>query len=317
MQSSPLSLPSTWTGQTPDSLLWLASFPRSGNTFLRILLANYFTGDDAYDINALFDFIPSDTSGTLWKRFSSDMAGPSTLERTWKARPDFIGNYRKRLYGSIFPGLKTHTANISLFGQSGFDFAKNDRVIYIVRHPLDVLISYADYTGQDIDSALKMMTTPGLCIFNDHHGGAFDLRGSWPQHVSSWLDRPPCPLLLVRYEELRTKTESSLRQLLTFLGAPIIDDRVTRAVAASQFERVREQEASTRFVETSETAKSGTFFRRGMTLQWLRELSPEQACRLADACGDIMQRVGYTHPRDVGVDGANALQPVNLHPAEV
>jgi hypothetical protein len=309
--ASPLS--ADWAGRETDSLLWIASFPRSGNTFLRILLANYFaSGDGAYDINALFDFVPSDTSGALWKRFSSDMAGPSTLERTWSLRPDFIRSYRKTLTASSFPGLKTHTAKVTISGQSGFDFKPNDRVIYIVRHPLDVLLSYADYTGQDVDATLKMMTTPGSFIFSPDHGGAIDLRGSWPQHVSSWLDTPPCPLLLIRFEELCGTTEKSLLQILTFLGAPIVSDRVARAVAASQFDRVREQEASNRFVETPATAKSGTFFRSGATLQWLRGLNREQANSLADGCGDIMQRLGYTHPSEVDVDGGNALRPVNL-----
>lgn len=313
MQTPPLSV--NWSGREPESLLWLASFPRSGNTFLRILLANYFLGGgDAYDINALFDFIPSDTSGTLWKRFSSDMAGPSTLERTWSIRPDFIRNYRKTLAASAFPGLKTHTANARISGRSGFDFSPNDRVIYIARHPLDVLVSYADYIGQDIDSTLTLMTTPGSYIFSADHAGAIDLRGSWRQHVSSWLDSPPCPLLVLRYEELHRTPEKSLRQILTFLGAPILPDRMARAVEASGFEKVREQEASKSFVETPGTTKSGRFFRKGAMSQWLRDLSTEQAHRLADACGDIMQRLGYTHPNDVTPDGGNALQPLKLLP---
>lgn len=67
-----------------------------------------------------------------------------------------------------------------------------------------------------------------------------------------------------------------------------------------------------RFNETPPYTRSGIFFRKGTSFQWLRELPPEQAYLLADSCEPIMGKLGYTHPRDVLFDGRNALQPVNL-----
>jgi hypothetical protein len=162
-----------------------------------------------------------------------------------------------------------------------------------------------------MDAAISIMCQSGVCVTKDYAGGV-DVRGSWSEHVSGWIAETKCPVLLVRYEELRSDTERTLETMLTYLGAPIDHSRLQRAVAASRFDKVREQEEKRSFKEVPSTLKSGRFFRQGLSLQWLKELEPEQAYRLADGLGDIMQRIGYTHPRDVFFDGRNALGPITL-----
>ncbi len=294
-----------------ESLLWLASYPRSGNTFTRILLANYFRGsDDDYDINRLADFIPTDTCGAVWAGFS--IPSPATIESVWRIRPDLLTHYRKTGKASAYFGLKTHSANIKISGSPGFDFRPDDRVIYVVRHPLDVLLSFSDFMGRDRDSIIDLMCASGTAIVIEPDTTTLELRGSWAEHTASWLLRPPCPLFLVRYEELCLKPVATLRNMLAFLGAPIDPERVERAAAAASFDRVRDQEASRDFKERPEGTASGTFFRKGTILQWPAELTALQANRLADGCGEIMQRLGYTHPRDVLPDGSNAIGPIDL-----
>jgi len=309
---SSLSLSADWAGKDAESLLWLASYPRSGNTFTRLLLANYFSsGDGAYDINQLHGFLPPDTSSLLWGELFSDVSEPNTPELTWGLRPKFIQHYRKMDKPFLFSGFKTHTANLPAFGTGGFDFRTNDRIIYIVRHPLDVVLSYADFNNRGLDSAIDVFCQSGVYVKHDYVGG-FELRGSWAEHVLSWVENPPCPLLVIRYEELRIATAEALTAILSFLGARVIPERVQQAVEASRFDAVQQQEASKSFNEAPATARSGKFFREGKILQWLKELSPEQAYRLADGCAAAMDRVGYTHPREVYFDGRNAFKPMKL-----
>lgn len=295
------------------SLLWLASFPRSGNTFTRILLANYFAAHaEDYDINRLQDFIPADTSASHWESFAAGQPSSSaTMEWSWGARAGFFDYYRTLPNPHFFAGLKTHTANLKAMGLDAFQFRKTDRIIYIVRHPLDVVLSYADYNGRDLDSAIRILCASGTCVQYPYPGGV-EVRGSWMEHVSSWLNTKDCPVLLVRFEELRANTASVLRSMLAFLNAPIIPERVDHAVEASRFDRIRSQETMNSFNETPEGTLSGAFFRKGTSLQWLRELTPAQAYYLADGCDPLMSKLGYTHPRDVYFDGRNALLPVNL-----
>lgn len=305
-------LSANWPGRDAESLLWLASYPRSGNTFTRALLANYFlAGEEAFDINALSVFLPSDTHPALWKSFSPSAAGPASPQETWQSRQKAFAHYRKTRDPKVFPGLKTHSANMEIFGAKGFDLRRNDRILYVVRHPLDVLLSFADFTGKDLDYSIAEMCASGAFSLERWYG-ALEARGSWQEHVTSWITAPPCPLLLVQYEALRSDTEKTLRTMLTFLGTPIIAEKVTRAVEATRFEKLRQQEMTQSFVEASQTSISGTFFRKGQSLQWLHALRPEQANRLADGCGEIMQRLGYAHPSDVYFDGRNAFIPLNL-----
>jgi hypothetical protein len=306
-------LSANWSGRDAESLLWLASYPRSGNTFARILLANYFlAGEEAYDINALSDFLPSDTHPALWNSFSPSATGPVSPLETWQTRLRAFEHYRKTRNPKVFPGLKTHSGNLEIFGVKGFELRPNDRILYVVRHPLDVLLSFADFTGKDLDYSITEMCSWGAYSLEGWYG-AMELRGSWQEHVTSWITSPACPVLLIQYEALRSAPEKTLRTMLKFLGVPVIDERVSMAVNASRFEKLREQEKNRNFVEASRSSLSGTFFRRGESLQWLNALRPDQASRLADGCGEIMQRLGYAHPSNVYFDGRNAFVPLNLN----
>lgn len=304
-------LSANWLDKDAESLVWLASYPRSGNTFTRVLLANYFmAGEQDFDINALYDFIPPDTSASLWEDFAGQEAG-NDFARIWPLRKQFIQHYRRRQKPSGFAGLKTHNANLTVDEVSGFDFRNSDRALYIVRHPLDVLLSYSDYNGRDLNAAAQILCLSGACVTHGTAGG-IELRGSWAEHVSSWIETPPCPVLLVRYEELVQATAETLTAILTFLGAPVVEEKVSRAVEASRFEKLREQEVTRDFQERPPTTRSGKFFREGRSLQWLREVPFALAAPLADQCEAVMDRVGYTHPRSVLYDGSNAYKSMRL-----
>jgi hypothetical protein len=302
------ALSARWTGKDDESLIWLASYPRSGNTFARILLANYFaTGQEDFDINKLSDHLPSDTHPVLWQKFSEAFSAPATPQETWEARRKFFEYFRKSRDQKILPIMKTHSANATTYGVKGFDFRENDRIIYVIRHPLDVVLSYAEFVGKEIDPTIDEMCMSGAYTVASTVG-ALEVRGSWPEHVLSWISSPPCPLLFIQYEALRSNPVQALEAMLDFLGVPILEDCVRRTTEASQFDRLRSQEAARSFNEAPAARTPGAFFfRKGESLQWLRALSPEQAYRLADGCGEIMQRVGYAHPRDVAFGGRNAF----------
>lgn len=283
-----------WPGKDDESLLWLASYPRSGNTFLRILLANYFSaGDGFYDINDLSTFCPADTAAPLWQAYAEAFGAPNGVRETWEARRRCFDHYRKTRDSRLFPGLKTHTGNILAHGVDGFDIRPSDRAIYIVRHPLDVAVSFADYNGKPLDAAIDEMLTPGAYVVDEARPGALEIRGSWTEHVENWLLAPPCGLLLIRYEALCADTPETFRAILAFLGARLSQEKLARAIEAAGFDNLREQEAAKGFREAPPGSTSGRFFRKGTSLQWPKILSHGQAGRLADGCGRLMRRIGY------------------------
>jgi hypothetical protein len=211
----------------------------------------------------------------------------------WRFRPQVIETYRRRPSILPFHGLKTHTANLTAFGTPAFELRPDDRVIYLVRHPLDVALSNADYNNQDLDSSIELMCRSGTCVASGTLGSV-EARGSWTENVTGWLGTTACPVLLVRYEDLSADTGRMLREMLTFIGQPVDEERLARAVELSSFSRLQRQERETGFQEAPTNTRSGRFFREGRSGQWRTEMSSEQIERLSSYCAETMTRLGYT-----------------------
>jgi len=278
------------------TLVYLASYPRSGNTFARILLGNYAADEEPLDINRLEEAIPADTSEALWQSVPDYAAQEISALNNWKHRRQVIEDYRHQPSPLPFRGLKTHTANLTAFGAPAFEFRPQDRILYLARHPLDVALSNADYNNHDLDTAIGLMCRSGTCIGGPTLG-SIEVRGSWSEHVAGWLTATPCPVLLVRYEDLVANTADALRGIAGFLGLPIEENRVARAVEHSGFSRLQRQEQERGFTEAPAKTRSGRFFREGRVDQWRTEMSREQIWRLSEHCASTMAQLGYSDPR--------------------
>jgi hypothetical protein len=277
-----------------DSIVYIASYPRSGNTFARILLAAYHGLDD---INRLEEIIPADTTESLWRGVPDYAAQEISARNNWRFRRQVIEDYRRRTAALPFRGLKTHGANLTAFGAPAFDLQPHDRIVYLARHPLDVALSNADFNNQDLDTAIDLMCRPGTCVGGPTLG-SIEARGSWPEHVAGWLGTGACPVLLVRYEDLCTGTAETLRKIVAFIGLPVEEDRIARAVEQSGFASLQQRERETGFTEAPAKTRSGRFFREGRSNQWQTEMSREQIRRLSDYCAGTIAALGYSDPRE-------------------
>lgn len=283
----------TLVGESQDSIVYIASYPRSGNTFARILLAAYHFIDD---LNRLEEFIPADTTESLWSGVPDYEAQEISARNNWRYRRQVIEDYRQRPSPLPFRGLKTHGANLTAYGAPAFDLRPSDRIIYLARHPLDVALSNADYNNQDLDASIELMRRPGTCV-GGRTLGSVEARGSWPEHVAGWLGAATSPVLLVRYEDLCSGTAETLRRIIAFIGLPVEEDRIAHAVEQSGFVGLQRRERETGFQEAPMNTRSGRFFREGRSNQWRTKMSRAQISRLSDYCAETMARLGYPDPR--------------------
>jgi hypothetical protein len=276
-----------------DSILFIPSYPRSGNTFTRILLCNYLAaGDLSFDLDRLEDAIPADTSEFLWQNVPNYPSQEVSARNNRRFRRQVIADYRCRPAQASFRALKTHTANLPAFGAPAFDFTPDDRIIHLVRNPLDVALSAADFNDHDIETSIDVMGNLGTCVGTDTLA-SIEVRGSWCENVESWLKPEICPTLLVRYEDLIADTGFCLRRMIDFIGLPEDETRLQQAVERSQFSRLQRQEQERGFSEAPAKTASGRFFREGRSGQWQTQLTHAQIKRLTDHCGGTMQRLGY------------------------
>ncbi len=275
----------------------LASYPKSGSTWLRALLTNYrHNAASPVSINEL-DAAPVATDRHVFDETvcleSSDL------------RVDEIEHYFPRFLREIATGdapllIKVHGAYTrNAAGEPLFPEDAIAGAVYIVRNPLDIVSSYAHHADRTVDEIIDMMASDahGLDLSPDRLYDQLPTKLlSWSRHVLGWLDDHGLNLHLVRYEELVAGPVSALAGVLRFLGWEVDGARVRRAVEFSDFGCLSEQERRQGFCEKQPSARC--FFRRGTAGSWRSELSEEQVRRVVRDHGQAMERLGYLPGQD-------------------
>lgn len=273
---------------------WLASYPKSGNTWMRILLSNYLQDSDKpADINDLRG-APIATARVWfdeWAGIEASALDDTVIERL---RPGVYRCMARSEQDTIY--MKVHDAwGRTDRGEGLFPADATAGVIYIIRNPLDMAASCANHWGISIEKSVERLCNPEYAISRSLGGLSDQLRqflGSWSSHVVSWVDNSCLPVHLVRYEDLRSDTHFYFGEVLRFCGLSLDMKRIKCAVEFSDFSELQRQEKNNNFCERPSNAL-GQFFRRGQSGAWREELSSDQVQRLIDVHGETMRRFGY------------------------
>ncbi|WP_294609116.1 sulfotransferase domain-containing protein, partial [uncultured Roseovarius sp.] len=228
-------------------IIWLASYPKSGNTWMRSLLAHYFMpAGQAPDINNLRQFTTGDTRQDFFDAAVGGKFQSETLEDWVMARTKAL-----RLIAASKPDhhfVKTHCQTIRMFDQDIIPPELTAAAIYIMRNPFDLAPSFARHQGADIDTAIERM-----CFSDTVMGtpsGIYDLLGRWDDHINVWTNAPGLPHYVVRYEDLLNHPAKTMRTLLEkFLRVKVEGPKLARAIKATSFEAMKKQEETLGFAE--------------------------------------------------------------------
>lgn len=272
------------------TIVWLASYPKSGNTWMRAFLYNLFRDPkQEMHINQLNDGFSHGESSNGWYRLID-----SRPPEEWSH--DDIASMRGRVHemiansqpDSVF--CKTHCALLTVRGHPTVNMQVSGGAIYVIRNPLDIVISLADFQGTDIDTAIRMMATEN---FETPVGGknVTEAWGSWSQHVQSWTSQMNQSVHVVRYEDLTKLPMKTFGGVCTFLGLDVPRKRLDRAIKNSSFKVLRAQEEKTGFVERSPMQER--FFRKGKSGEWRDVLSNDQVAKLVADHREQMERFDY------------------------
>jgi hypothetical protein len=278
----------------PKGIVWIASYPKSGNTWLRIFLYQLmrivggYPADD-HDLHQL------DRSSIYEARLSGlfeQFLDKKLSQATWQE----VASVRAKVHAAIaerapsIAVVKTHNLLGRMLGHPIINMSVTAGAIYVVRNPLDVALSLVSHIDAPLDTAIAIMATKGhRSALNDDLAG--ELWGSWSEHVESWTIRPNPALLVIRYEDMIDAPTKHFASVADHLGQRFTRAQIEEAIALSSFDRVREQEAVQGFRERSEHADR--FFRVGRAGQWREKLSGGQVKRIVDAHGNMMKRFGY------------------------
>ena len=271
------------------SLIWLASYPKSGNTWVRSFLHNLLLGtEDPADINSLDTFCRG-VSARAWFEQASDVPLEKlTPEGLARLRPAAQTKIMMSSRDSIF--VKTHNFLGDWLGVPLHNMQITAGAIYILRNPLDVVLSLAPHFDLTLDQAIEFMGTPNARTKLSAQYVP-EIYGSWSQNVESWTVQRNPQLFVVRYEDIVKDTERKFGEMARFLGLRPSDERLERAIKNSSFEILQSQERSRGFREKPEKAE--VFFRKGTPEQWRAELSDDQVRRIISVHRQQMERFGY------------------------
>lgn len=271
---------------------WLASYPKSGSTWLRLALASLAQGGAPPDFSADNRFAPVASDRAAFDLLLDVDSADLTDDEAEALRPRFHEIEARRC---TEPQLrKVHDAwTLTPAGEPLFPTALTLGAICIVRDPRDVAVSLAHHLAMDLDRTIGFMGCPGAALAAGGRGGAPQLRQrllTWTGHVRSWLDAPRPPLLL-RYEDMLADPVAALARAARHLGWTAAPEVVAKAAAATRFEALRAAEDRHGF--TGRPRAMERFFRRGVAGGWRDTLSAAQVSRIEAEHGRMITELGY------------------------
>jgi hypothetical protein len=271
------------------SIVWLASYPKSGNTWLRIFLANYLLDrKEPMPINQLHRIGIGDALESAYRTVAGGAFDVTNIRQSLALRPKVLG--RIVANGAQVNFVKTHNCRGKAFGVELIPPQMTRSAIYIVRNPLDMVVSYARHYALDPEAAAVAIGREDNAVAGGR-GAVTQFLGNWSEHVRGWTRCGEFPVLVLRYEDMQEKPEAAFAQALERIGVPVDRERLDRAIRFSSFEELRRQEEAGGFIERS--AFSDRFFDSGRAGRWRDELPPEAADRIRRDHGRVMREFGY------------------------
>lgn len=281
----------------PTGILWIASYPKSGNTWTRALLNNLLKiiqdEDEGapQDINRMNEYTIWDISAKPYEKILGKP--PKEVDRAdiAKTRPQVQEQIAERTEGLAM--VKTHHALVLDRGTPTINFAVTSGAIYIVRNPLDVAISFANHLGASIDRAIEEMSIRNLET-GVSETSVYEVYGSWTQHVESWTRKPHRAIYVMRYEDMLETPNETFGGLARHLLLNPKPEQLQLAIDRSSFEELRAQEEKDGYREKPDSAEK--FFRSGKAGEWKEKLTRRQVRRVVQAHHEQMKRFGYLTP---------------------
>jgi hypothetical protein len=186
--------------------------------------------------------------------------------------------------------VKTHNARVAPEKIELIPDRYTRSAIYIIRNPLDMVLSYARHYGITQEDAANKICHPDNGNLPTETSVAQYL-SSWDMHVKSWMAYAPWKRLILRYEDLLDDPETHFAKVLDLVGVPVDKERLQRAIRFCSFDELSRQEEEQGFIERPE--QSEKFFGKGQKDQWKTDLDPALAEMIRSKMGETMKRYGY------------------------
>lgn len=242
--------------EVKENYKFVISYPKSGNTWMRFLLANVLSDEEIDFVNI------EDKVIDIYKRNNKE--------------------------------IEENDEHLDIFKSHSYFRPKfsNNKVVYIVRDPRDVVISYYHYFNKTKDNKIEFNQFLKMFLKGD-----FNKFGSWRDNVGSWLGAKQNSdnFLLIKYEDLLEDTYREFVKVCEFLNIKFDSKSIKIAIENSSFNNLKkiEEEVENEAEETKNTDKNKKFFRKGKSQEWKDFLTESQVKEIENKFGNIMIDLNY------------------------
>lgn len=273
-----------------QGIVWLSSYPKSGNTWFRIVLSHVLNRNPKrhpiHDIDAILG------SQMLANRsFINNALGMDstllTLEELDNVRPLVYQRHAKQLQETAY--IKIHDAYTQV--KEGCL-----KAVYFIRNPLDVAVSMAHHVRIPLDWVIQMMANEAFAVPLDPNDKR-QIRQkllSWSSHVKSWTQQSDIPVLVLRYEDMFFEPTKTFQTAMDFLNIEVSPAVLNHAIDEASFAKLQQYETQFGFKE--KPTPEGQFFRKGIVGDWENTLTKGQVQKIVQDHGVTMDHYRYLQP---------------------
>ena len=275
-------------------ITWIASYPKSGNTFLRSLLSAYFFSDTGkFEFDLLYNILQFPSL----KFSKNDMSSKKETAQNWILNQNHFFNDK-----DVF--LKTHN---SLEEFDGYKFTSQKQTkgaIYIVRDPRNVILSMSHHYSLSYEMSYEKIVDKKSSLiektFNEDHSN-FTFLGTWSDHYKSWRDNKDFKVLFIKYEDFEENIVPVFKKVINFINElrnetnKIEDNKFFNAIKSTNFASLKNKENTLGFEESvySDKGKKINFFNLGFQNKWQNKLPDDIVKKVNKNLNKEIIELGY------------------------
>ncbi len=276
-------------------IIWIASYPKSGNTYLRSFIASYyFSKKGKFDFDLLLNILQFPSIKFSKKKINSEL----------EACQNWIYNQQQFFSGDKIHFIKTHNC---LNQYKGNDFTTKNLslgAIYVVRDPRNLITSMTHHYSIDYNEAYSKLINEKQTLLEKSSDGDysnFTFLGSWSKHYNSWKNTDKFKVLFIKYEDFENNKLDTFKKIIYFVNSLksenslINEKKLINSINSTNFSNLRNKEENEGFEESvySRTGKKKRFFNLGFNNRWQKILPQDILFKINNSLQNELNDLGY------------------------